>query len=160
MVRNHGANHDPTHGTDPTRPIWRAYTPVLTASTTDPTLGSGATRKGRWIRLGNLIIYTFYIQFGTSGTNAGSGTYRVSLPTPYHLGLYTSTQWALGSIKLNESGAGGFTAVAQPRSTTENTDVTMFTSGSAGAAVTASVPWAWAASDAISGTLTYMAARG
>lgn len=36
---------------------------------------------GRWTRQGDrLIVARIYIKFGTSGTNAGSGNYTISLP--------------------------------------------------------------------------------
>ena len=59
---------------------WTSYTPVLTASVTNPTLGTGSQQLGSFARIQNLIICRFYIAFGASGTNAGSGSYRVSLP--------------------------------------------------------------------------------
>lgn len=62
---------------------WTAFTPTLTASTTNPTLGTGSTRAGSYCQLNELVIYIAYIRFGTSGVSAGSGFYSVSLPVPY-----------------------------------------------------------------------------
>ena len=59
---------------------WTSYTPLLTGSTTNPTLGTGATSTGKYSRIQNLIIYKFSIFFGTSGFVAGVGNYRISLP--------------------------------------------------------------------------------
>lgn len=59
-----------------------SYTPALTATTTDPTLGTGSVATGRYFQFGKFVIANFAIKFGTSGTNAGSGAYRVSLPVP------------------------------------------------------------------------------
>jgi hypothetical protein len=59
---------------------WTSYTPVLTASVTNPTLGTGSAQVGSYARIQNLIIYRFFIRFGTSGISVGSGSYRVSLP--------------------------------------------------------------------------------
>lgn len=57
------------------------YEPVLTASVTDPTLGTIIPyQQGRYTRLGDLVLVSGYIQFGTVGVNAGSGDYRISLP--------------------------------------------------------------------------------
>src|SRR5688572_17632849 len=60
-----------------------SYTPALTASTTNPTLGTGSGQQGRYYRdpITGLVWGQARIAFGTSGTNAGSGTYRISLPT-------------------------------------------------------------------------------
>ena len=58
-----------------------AYTPTLTASTTNPTLGSGSSRVGEYRYIGpKLVWFTVEIAFGTSGVNPGSGIYSVSLP--------------------------------------------------------------------------------
>ena len=59
---------------------WTSWTPALTAATTNPTLGTGSSIAGRYCQIGKLVIASFTIQFGTSGTNAGSGEYRLSLP--------------------------------------------------------------------------------
>ena len=59
---------------------WTSYTPVLTATVTNPTLGTAATATGSYARIQNLIIANFEFFFGTSGFSAGSGDYRVSLP--------------------------------------------------------------------------------
>lgn len=58
------------------------YTPVLTASTTNPTLGSGAIQTGAWSASGCEIKGRAGFYFGSSGAAAGSGVYRISLPTP------------------------------------------------------------------------------
>ena len=59
---------------------WTSYTPVLTATTTNPTLGTGSSATGAYARVQNLIVYNFLITFGTSGVVAGVGDYKVSLP--------------------------------------------------------------------------------
>lgn len=59
---------------------WTSYTPALTATVTNPTLGTGSQALGSYARVQNLIIARFFIAFGTSGVNAGLGNYKVSLP--------------------------------------------------------------------------------
>ncbi|WP_242892419.1 hypothetical protein [Actinomadura litoris] len=61
-------------------PAWTSYTPVLTATTTNPTLGTGSVREGAWYRNGRMVVVRANIKMGTSGVSAGSGTYRVSVP--------------------------------------------------------------------------------
>lgn len=56
------------------------YTPVLTAVTTNPNLGSTGTALGFWQRNGHLITGWARFTFGGTGISAGSGIYRVSLP--------------------------------------------------------------------------------
>lgn len=55
-----------------------AYTPALTASTTNPSLGAG-TAEGRYLRVGNWLFGTIAVQFG-AGMSAGSGQYFISTP--------------------------------------------------------------------------------
>lgn len=59
---------------------WLTYTPVLTAATTNPTLGTGSTQSGEYKIVGDLLFCRGYIAFGTSGAAAGSGSYFISLP--------------------------------------------------------------------------------
>ena len=68
---------------------WTSYTPVLTATTTNPTLGIGSSSVGNYARVQDYIVYRFSVSFGTSGTNAGSGNYKISLPvTANQFGAY------------------------------------------------------------------------
>lgn len=62
-------------------PAWFAYNPALTASTTNPNAGGGYV-VGSYQRYGNTIFFRASIVFG-AGMSAGSGEYRLSLPTPF-----------------------------------------------------------------------------
>lgn len=59
---------------------WTAYTPTMTATTTNPNIGSTGAANGRYIKVGRMVMFTISITSGGSGIAAGSGTYRVSLP--------------------------------------------------------------------------------
>lgn len=66
--------------------IWRSnsqtsYSPALTASTTNPNIGSGSV-LGTYSIIGKNMIGQFYVTFG-SGSTAGSGSYQISLPPGY-----------------------------------------------------------------------------
>lgn len=61
-----------------------AYTPTLNATTTNPTLGTGNSVTGRYVQVGDLVFAHAEIIFGSSGTNAGSGQYSISLPVAAH----------------------------------------------------------------------------
>jgi len=68
---------------------WTSYTPVLTATTTNPVLGNG-TAVGEYARVQNFIVYRFSITFGST-TTVGSGNYKISLPvTGVQYGAYYS----------------------------------------------------------------------
>lgn len=60
---------------------WGVYTPDLSATTTNPTLGTGATQFGRWIRQGTSATVAIFIEFGSTGASAGDGIYEISLPS-------------------------------------------------------------------------------
>lgn len=57
----------------PTNAAWTAFTPVITASTTNPNM----TTAGRYRRDGKTLYFQFAI---TDVVSLGSGTYTVSLP--------------------------------------------------------------------------------
>lgn len=128
---------------------WTSYTPSLTATTTNPTLGTGSTAVGRWARLGDFLIVKGVIVFGTSGTNAGSGDYLLSLPFT----CSTSGGNHVGTATLWDNSAGHATAtfpveVYTGGASLRITYATAYPNGTSNA-VTHSQPWAWAASDQI-----------
>jgi hypothetical protein len=129
---------------------WSSYTPVLTASSSNPTLGSGSSATGRYQRLGRRVTFEAQITFGTSGTATGSGTYRVSVPATIDSAWWGHT---IGNAVLIDTGT------PYPRSVSVGADgtyVEMYSEASA--AVTHAVPFSWAASDIIRITGTYEAA--
>lgn len=133
------------------------YTPALQATTTDPTLGTGATTTGDYLLHQGFVTVGFTIQFGTSGTAAGTGTYRVTLPS----GLGIDADWqdnrATGQVFISDSSAGatGF-YVCIVRASSSSPDTMVFcTTEFPQRAVTSSVPMAWAANDYIRGSFTY-----
>lgn len=132
---------------------WSSWTPALTASTTNPTLGTAPSQLGRYMQSGKTVFAEFFIQFGTTPT-AGSGNYRISLPVTSR----TTNYFVCGSGYLRDDSAQEqrhFTAEVRVGGTT----ATLFLEGTGGAyTVTDAVPWTWAASDIISGTLMYEAA--
>jgi hypothetical protein len=70
-----------------------AYTPALTANTTNPNLGSTGTATGYYVRTGDLVLAVFNFNFAGAGISSGSGTYTISLPvTPYAVGSSPSSQ--------------------------------------------------------------------
>lgn len=137
---------------------WTAYTPVLTASTTNPTLGTGSTASGYYSQFGKFVFYRFYIAFGTSGVNAGSGTYRISLP------VNASTAGGAGPTTIgsmfifDSSTSNAYTGMmGNVANQTYISDI-YYAQGGALAALAHNAPWTWAASDQIRGSLVYEAA--
>lgn len=62
-----------------TNPIDSTWAPVLSATTTNPTMGTGASLEGEYGLFGKLMFAWIRIQFGTGAAN-GQGTYEISLP--------------------------------------------------------------------------------
>jgi hypothetical protein len=138
------------------------YVPVLTATTTNPTLGSGSAQSGWWQRCNNLIIGGAFIRFGTSGVAIGSGNYQISLPFPADTafmiaagGLGTSSVIGDGLVRDNSS----VTANSRQFSTYLDTTTTMLLALANGTnlVITESVPFTFAASDALTVNFTYQA---
>ena len=61
--------------------VAEAYTPALTAVTTNPTLGTGSYQDGRYQLLQKRAFVEGAIYFGSSGAAAGTGAYRISVPS-------------------------------------------------------------------------------
>lgn len=57
------------------------YTPTLTCSSVNPTIGTGGFVEGKYIRLWPRMVFTYFrINFGTTGFAAGTGFYRMTIP--------------------------------------------------------------------------------
>lgn len=130
------------------------YTPALTADTTDPTLGTGSTASGRYLRLGDLVTVQLLIQFGTSGAAAGNGVYEISVPV--NIASDVSTVVSVGAGYIRDDTAGKWLPVSAHRFSASTVHM-VFDNGS-GARVAYNNPWTWAASDRLSLQLSYEAA--
>lgn len=82
---------------------WSTYTPALTGSSVNPTLGSGSVQEGHYKLWGKICVVRVGIQFGTSGTAAGTGNYIISLPADPITSAMSRTY--LGSGILSTAGA-------------------------------------------------------
>jgi len=129
--------------------VWEAYTPAWTGSTTNPSVGSGFI-EGRYCRLQTLIIVSGLVIPG-AGWQAGSGTYRVSLPVNA-----LSTNAPIGYATLLDASAGYAAyfgpAIRQSATTAE------FRIGNGAGLWSPSVPITLAQSDQMRFTLIYEAA--
>lgn len=122
---------------------WKTYTPTLTASITNPTLGSGATQTGIYQIIGNTLFGSSKILFG-SGMSAGSGTYYIALPVPAKFSV--SYQLVGSGYIYDQSRAAVKTISAE----INNTDVTVCRIDvSDGLVATNVAPWTWAKNDTI-----------
>lgn len=143
---------------------WISFTPTLTATTTDPVLGTSPTRVGYYTQVGKNVLYRFLIVFGTGATvAAGNGTYRISTPiaasanlTSGLTPLYFQGRGRFGDSSANVSAHVDIQVVASQSymqfAYTATHPTGTFT------AVTNAAPWTWAASDFMTGQVIYEAA--
>lgn len=132
---------------------WTAYTPTLTASTTNPTMGTGSSRVGAYQQVGKTVHVRVAVVFGTSGAAAGSGTYRVSLPVTAKT---LTAGYHLGSSQVYDSSANNADAGVARIGGSAGWSVMEFLAS--GDLCTNAVPWTWANGDAIYLQITYEAA--
>ena len=82
------------------------YTPQLTASSSDPTLGVFGASSGTWVVLGNQVMTLWIdILFG-QGSTSGSGGYRIALPEGWVIqDQLLNSVTPLGSVRLRDDSA-------------------------------------------------------
>lgn len=131
---------------------WTSYTPTLTATTSNPTMGSGSTRSGAYMQVGKMVTVRATVKFGTSGTAAGSGTYEISLPVTAKT-ISTGRQSGSATFFDNSASDFGDGVVFIDNGATTKARLSMDST-----VVSNSAPWTWAASDQIDFTMTYEAA--
>lgn len=131
------------------------WTPSLTATTTNPTLGTGSSVAGSYVYASSLLWCAFGVTFGTSGVAAGSGNYQVTgfpanpvsgrasfLAGRGRLSDSAGAVVAYLDIIVNDSGVATFRYQATWPTGTETY-------------VTNSTPWTWNASDRLEGWVQY-----
>lgn len=131
-----------------------SYTPTLTASSSNPTLGSGSSRTGKYSKIGRQVDVDINIAFGSSGTAAGSGNYIISLPVTAAASPVGKA--GFGSIKC----AGVTTYVHALFNGVSGVFLRYNSQAVAGTdtTVTHSLPGAWTSNDSITLKLSYEAA--
>lgn len=133
---------------------WTSYVPTLTASTTNPTLGTGGSATGSYIQWGKTIIGQGRILFGSTMT-AGSGTYKIALPVTANPGVET----AVGVAYLfDSSGSTIFFSQMRFLAADSGTTARLFGATTSPYDATNALPWVWAANDAITFQFNYQAA--
>jgi hypothetical protein len=134
---------------------WTIYTPVLTASTTNPVIGNGSI-TGRYVSIGATIIGEIRIIAGTSGFSRGLGAYSVSLPT---LAVFENFQ-PVGQVVVRDEGPGlnYFGTAIFTSGLNDRVQLFMHSQTATfdeGIAVTESLPFLFSANDKILIQLTY-----
>lgn len=133
---------------------WTSYTPALTASTTNPTLGSGSQQTGAYLQMGKTIFAQGHIAFGSSGVAAGSGRYSISIP----VAATGSSSFAAG-IGIFQDASGTETWAFMPRVFTSTTFLMYLDQQVAGTlGIGSAAPVVPAASDSFDFLVIYQAA--
>ena len=132
--------------------VWETWTPALTASVTNPNLGSTGTSFGRYARINKTIFGNATFVFNGAGIAAGTGFYFCSLPITAQGANVT-----VGSvISIDVSTFASNAQVCQ--TDTVNRLISVGTGGGGLAASLQATTFAWAAGDFIRYNFCYEAA--
>ena len=144
---------------------YSTYTPTLTGSTTDPTLGSGSTAVGYYKRIGRIVTGYCQLIFGTSGVAAGSGYYGLLLPVvpanrdqPIGIGYCYDNNDNNRFVVAAAAVSTYYWSAATRKAIIVVTNPATEGIGSGNNPVGAAVPWTWQASDQILIQFSYEAA--
>jgi heptaprenylglyceryl phosphate synthase len=129
---------------------WESWTPVWTASTTNPVIGNGFI-VGTYCRINKIVIAEGYVIAGST-TTFGTGTYRISVP----ISPMISTNALVGYATILDASAGyiSYSGVASQASTT----LVEFRLGAASNLFAPTVPVTMANADQFRFQLIYQAA--
>lgn len=140
------------------------YTPGLTASNANPVLGDNSTQLGFWYLTGGCITVWVFIQFGDTGASSGDGHYFVSLPFKPFADLLPIWSGTTGTVAGLGLPVGVATSRDQSATGSSQSGVVVL-AGSEQVAIQqnagsvpwgAAVPFAWAASDRLLLTCSYI----
>ena len=135
----------------------QAFNPTLTATTTNPNLGTTGSSVGWYSRVGDLVYFQFVLTFGGTGIAQGSGTYQISLPvTPKS--ITSSSVTPRGWVTLSDSGVGQRQVFAIIGTAIELRSASLATFTATASLTDATDGITWAAGDVIAGAVTYHAA--
>lgn len=134
----------------------RTYTPIWTATTTSPTLGTGSIMLGYYYRIFDQCWVWGECCLGTAGAARGSGTYEISLPFKAKFltaigGALTNSPPVIGNAQAFDLSD---VTQRQPLLTVLRSATTMafsvrFASGGATRRVTETIPWTFNGGDGI-----------
>lgn len=133
-----------------------AYTPVFTAASGTPAIGTGGSLTGRYEQVGKMVHLTIYGLWGTSGS-AGTGGWSFSLPVTASA---VSGQITIGSAILNDVSAGSpghMAGICMIQPAVSATTVSPFGAAS-GTVVSGTSPFTWTSTDFFALTISYEAA--
>lgn len=131
---------------------WTSYTPSLTASTTNPNLGSTGSTSGAYMQIGKMVYGRAKFTFGGTGISAGSGVYYLSLPISSAV-----AGWTIGVAFAQDDSTGARQVLTCWLNNSSRIEF-MYDGASGYPGATATAPWVWAANDFLACEFTYEAA--
>lgn len=141
-----------------------SYTPTLTASTTNPTLGTGSAAAGYYKRVGRMVFGYCEITFGSSGAAAGSGYYGILMPVepvnrtqPIGVGFAVDSSDNSRAIAATASFAPSLWATSTKKAVIVITNPAGSGFLTSANPVGAAAPWTWSNSDSIALNFHYEA---
>lgn len=122
---------------------WTAWTPALTATSVNPTMGTGSSVAGRYCQHGKLVEGWGRITFGTASAAAGTGQYLINYPvTPT-----SANQHVMGTAVLLDNSASTFN-LGIVYTNADTISMRIAITGTA-LVVANNAPWTWANNDAL-----------
>lgn len=133
-------------------------TPTITATTTNPNLGTGAVRRGQYFRGPNgMVTYSWRISWGTTSATAGSGQYLIDLPITAASAFGGSDPEWWGCGRVTQTGTTTYTASWY----IPGSNLNVMSAVIGGGVWSNTVPFTWASTQVeCAGTITYRAAAG
>jgi hypothetical protein len=134
--------------------IDQSFIPTLTAGAVNPGLGAASESQAFvWLN-GQRVDVWSKIQFGTSGTSSGLGTFYLPVPTAYRsiAGMFAETP--IGTFRFMQ-GSGGATRSGFVNLGTGGL-LAYMVDGVTGALITSTFPWAWGVSDRLLTHYSYL----
>lgn len=142
----------------------RTYTPIFNSVSGTPSIGTGgsATLRGYYYEIFDQVITWGEMRFGSSGVNAGSGIWTMSLPSSVNnlIGVFNGTGAApvVGTASIWNGG----TVNSRQSATSELRDYDQLqfgirmNGGGTGREIMHNNPFAWAAGDGLTWFARYM----
>jgi len=127
---------------------WTAYSPALTATTTNPTLGS-STLTGRYKLLDSkTLVVHIHLSITTGGAwNAGSGTWQFSLPSGN--AKNTSGMYQVASMHVLDNGTTHYAGVAKITANATKFDECVVADSTGTKIMSNNTPITWATGDQV-----------
>lgn len=124
------------------------YTPIWTASGTQPVLGDGVL-QGSYVELGSFIVVSVYLLAGAT-TTFGTGQWTFSLP---RIPVQVTPRWTGSAVQFDQSAGLNYAGTARLSSALNNGNLVVSNYGVADTQNT--IPFAWANTDQFWVTIGY-----